>query len=303
MPGFLILMPNGAAEVAALLADSCPGAAIWCGEAEADPDGVDYVVGFRQPKDCAVYPGLKAIFALSAGVDHYRQDELPDHVPLVRLIDDAVALQIRDYVLTGVLMLHRGLPGYLQRQREQVWEIDPIRLPSETRVGFLGLGVLGANAAGALRDLGFPVAGWSRRPKAVEGVASFTGEDGLAAMLARTDVLVCLLPLTDATHGILNAGLFAALPEGAGLVHLGRGRQLVAADLLAALDSGHLSGAVVDVTDPEPLPQGDPLWSHPGVVLTPHVASRSRPDSAVKRVVDNIARLERGDAMQGLVAR
>lgn len=302
--GFLILTPGRDTAVPKdALEAAFPGVPVWCSEEEADPGRVSYVVGFRQPKDCARYPGLKVVFALSAGVDHYRIGEVPAHVALVRMVDPGVSVQIRDYVLMGVMLLHRGLPKYLQQQRDQVWKVAPIALPSETRVGILGLGVLGTNAAETLRDLGFPVAGWSRSPRDLPGIASFTGEDGLREMLGQTDILVCLLPLTEATVGILNADCFAALPQGARLVHLGRGRQLVAADLLAALDSGHMAGAVIDVTDPEPLPEGDPLWSHPGVVLTPHVASRSRPDAGAQRVIENVRRFEAGDEMIGLVAR
>ncbi|MAC79571.1 MAG: glyoxylate/hydroxypyruvate reductase A [Rhodobacteraceae bacterium] len=302
--GFLILMPGrDTSAVEAALSAAFPGASIWSGEDEADPAGVRYVVGFRQPKDCARYPGLKAVFAMSAGVDHYRLGDLPEGVDLVRMVDPDVSVQIRDYVLMGVMMLHRGMPVYLRQQREEVWQIQPIALPSETRGGFLGLGGLGANAAEALRDLGFPVSGWSRSPRHIPGVASFTGADGLKRMLGQTDILVCLLPLTEATRGILNADLFAAMPRGGRLVHLGRGRQLIAADLLAALDAGHMAGAMIDVTDPEPLPEGDPLWSHPGVVLTPHVASRSRPETATRRVIENVVRCEAGAAMIGCVSR
>jgi glyoxylate/hydroxypyruvate reductase A len=167
----------------------------------------------------------------------------------------------------------------------------------------LGLGSLGQAVLRALQGLGFDCAGWSRSPRSIDGVQCFAGEAGRMDLLRRSDILVCLLPLTDATRGFLNSALFDALPRGAALVHVGRGPQLVGADLLRALDDGHLGEAVLDVTDPEPLPADDPLWRHPRVQITPHIASVTQPDTAVAVVLDNLRRFEAGLPLVGLVDR
>lgn len=154
-----------------------------------------------------------------------------------------------------------------------------------------------------LKPFRFPLAGWSRSRKEIEGVECFYGEDQFANFLRQTDILICLLPLTDKTRGILNARLFALLPKGARLLHLGRGSQLDQQALFEALDSGHMAGAMLDVTDPEPLPAGHPLWAHPKVLITPHIASVTQPEMAAKSVIDNIQRHSAGKELIGLIDR
>ncbi len=202
-----------------------------------------------------------------------------------------------------MLDLHRDMPAYRRQQTLGVWRALPVRPAAACRVGVLGLGSLGRAVLAQLVALGFDCAGWSRSAHQVDGVATFAGEAGLTDFLARTDVLVCLLPLTDATRGFLDAALFDRLPPGAMLVHVGRGPQLVAADLLAALASGRLAEAVLDVTEPEPLPAGHAFWSHPNLRLTPHIASMTQPLSAAEAVLDNLARHVAGQPMTGLVDR
>jgi len=203
----------------------------------------------------------------------------------------------------AVLALHRDLLDFISQQKQQVWREIRITPAKRRRVGVMGLGQLGQAVLERLEAFGFPRLGWNRSLREIEGVTCYAGIDTLPDFLAQTDILVCLLPLTDETRGILNADLFARLPRGACLVNVGRGPHLVEADVLAALDSGVLSGAVLDVTDPEPLPAGHPFWSHPRILLTPHNASMTTPDTAVDYVLDVIARHRRGEDLPGLVDR
>jgi glyoxylate/hydroxypyruvate reductase A len=171
------------------------------------------------------------------------------------------------------------------------------------RVGVLGLGVLGRAVLASLRGLGFACAGWSRSPQRIDGVECHAGADGLRQFLARTDILICLLPLTDDTRGILSGALFDQLPRGATLINVGRGGHLVQQDLLQALDTGQIANAILDVCEPEPLPPSHPFWTHPKVVLTPHIASMTQPETAADAVLDNIRRHQEGLPMHGLVDR
>lgn len=272
--------------------------------AELDPAEVRYLMAWSFPEDLATrYGNLELIFSTGAGIDQVVGLDLPPCAQLVRMVEEGLTSMVRDYVVMAVLALHRDLPAYLDQQRQQVWKTREFVWADQRRVGILGLGELGRATAEALRPFGFPLAGWSRSPREIEGVACHHGAEGLRAMLAQTDILICLLPLTDETRGILNADLFAQLPQGARLVQAGRGDHLDQEALLAALDTGQLSGAVIDVTTPEPLPVGHPIWSHPKVVLTPHVAGHSRPESAAAATVANLRRHLQGERVTGLVDR
>ena len=248
------------------------------------------------------YPNLKLLVSMGAGVDHLlRPPGPPPGVPVARLVDERLTQGMTEWVLLNVLRFHRQDAEYRAQQAARVWNELPAPDTARRRIGILGLGALGGDAARALLALGFPVMGWSRRPKSLPGVDGFHGEEGLAAMLRRSDILVCLLPLTPETRGLLDARRLALLPEGAYLLNSARGGHMVAADVLAALESGRLAGAALDVFEPEPLPQDDPFWLHPKVVLTPHAASITIPRSAAPQVVENIHRARAGLAPLNLV--
>ncbi|HTV89087.1 MAG TPA: glyoxylate/hydroxypyruvate reductase A [Stellaceae bacterium] len=261
-----------------------------------DPAAIDYAIVWRPPRGLlASLPKLQLILSLGAGVDHLLSDpQLPRGVPVVRLVDPCLSAAMSEFVALGVLRLHRHDLDYLAQQRLGTWLERPQKNAAERPVGILGFGTIGEDAGGKLRALGFPVAGWSRSAKSVPGFATYSGPDGLAALLAGSEIIVCLLPLTGATVGILNARMFAQLPRGAGLVNAGRGGHLVDADLIAALDAGQLSGAVLDVFNTEPLPPEHPFWRHPRILVTPHIAGITNPASAAPIMAEAIRRFEAG---------
>jgi len=259
------------------------------------------------PGDLKRYPNLKAIFSLAAGVDHILGDpELPEGVPIVRMVDHSLTAQTSEYAIYHVLRYHRNMHLYEGFQRERRWQQLPPYAVARRRVGMLGIGALGQNAGRKLQALGFDVGGWRRTARPIDGIETFHGADGLAPFLNRTDILVCLLPLTPATAGILNARTFAALPKGAFVINMARGGHLVEEDLIEALgsgqpDSGHLAGAVLDVFREEPLPPDHPFWHHPKITVTPHIASSGDARSGAADVIDNIRRLRAGAPARNLV--
>ncbi|MGF6612203.1 glyoxylate/hydroxypyruvate reductase A [Paraburkholderia sp. WSM4175] len=268
-----------------------------------DPTAVRYLVAW-QPGDLALtLPNLEVVFSVGAGVDQLDLLQIPAHLPVVRMLEPGIVEGMVEYVTEAVLAIHRDLFDYGLQQRARVWQPMPLRAAASRRVGVLGLGMLGRAVLERLRLFGFACAGWSRSKHQLEGIDCYAGEAGLDELLARADILICLLPLTDATRGLLCRRVFDMLPRGASLVHVGRGPQLVSADLLDALERGQIHSAVLDVTDPEPLPADHPLWAQPRVRITPHIASATRPESAVDAILENLRRYRSGVRMIGLIDR
>ena len=249
-------------------------------------------------------PNLKAVLSLGMGVDHLiARADIPADVAIVRLTDPWMAAAMTEYVLLHVLRFHRNHHLYERAQAAAEWLVLPTPEVRSRRVGIMGLGVLGQAAARALCGLGFAVSGWSRRRRSIPEIDCFSGQDGLDAFLDSTEILLCLLPLTAATENILDARLFRALPAGAALINAARGALLVDDDLIAALDSGHLTGATLDAFRNEPLPPTHAFWRHPGIFVTPHMAADSNPETAAQELIANVRRIRGGQTPHNVVDR
>jgi len=268
------------------------------------PEDIRYVAGFRPaPGFLKTLPNLKAVFSLGAGVDGFLRDpEFPKNLPLVRFVDPTLMHEMAQFVTMHVLIAHRGQRFFDTMQRQRKWQQRMLTKPSrDTRIGILGLGDIGATIAESLLGFDFQLLGWSRSEKSVPGVKSFAGKQTLPQFLAQCDYCVCVLPLTDDTRGIMNADFFAKLPKDAFVINVARGGHLVEEDLIAALDSGHLSGAVLDVFQTEPLPADSPIWRHPKITATPHIAGITDPKMALAYVADCVARCEEGRPLNNIV--
>jgi glyoxylate/hydroxypyruvate reductase len=275
-----------------------------------DRAAIRYVLSWAHPaRALADLPNLAAIFSLGAGVDHLFADPaLPDR-PIVRVVDSDLRDRMSEWVVMHALVHLRQLRRYERQQRDRVWADDDDQPKAgDIQVGVLGLGVLGMDSATKLKALGFKVSAWSATPKSAPGIECFCGADGRDALLAQTDLLVVLLPLTPATRGMLNASLFARLKQGGRLggpvlINAGRGGLQVEADILAALDSGTLKGASLDVYEREPLPPSSRLWTHSAVYVSPHNAAISAPGAVAAAIARQIEAFERGEPLRSVVDR
>jgi glyoxylate/hydroxypyruvate reductase A len=269
-----------------------------------DLAAVEYLVTWAPaPELLRQLPNLKVIFSTGAGVDHIDFSAVPSAVPVVRMVEPGIINGMVEYVSWAVLGIHRTMRAYAGQQAEGQWRELAVEPASARCVGVMGLGVLGSAVLDRLGRFGYRLVGWSRTRRELPGVQSFAGAAELPAFLQRCDLLVCLLPLTSETRGILNAGLLAQLPRGAALIHVGRGAELDHEALLAALASGQLSEAILDVTEPEPLPPGHPFWLHPRITVTPHIASVTQPLTAAAVLLDNLRRHRRGEPLRDLIDR
>jgi glyoxylate/hydroxypyruvate reductase A len=303
-PNVLFLLPPGWDALSKALFGHQAFNSFLHGKDHYAPQQIDYFVGFRPPHGFLKgLPRLKAIFSLGAGVDGFLRDpEFPRHLPVVRFVDETLQREMAQYVTMHALIIHRQQRAFDAAQRESAWKQRMLARPSrDVRIGILGMGDIGAVTAERLLMFDFQVFGWSRTRKAVAGVTSFAGQEELPKFLASSDIMVCMLPLTPETENILDAKLFAGLPQGAWVMNVGRGGHCNEQDLLAALDSGHLGGAVLDVFQTEPLPADSPFWTHPNVTVTPHIAGITDPRNASAFVVDCVARAETGAPFKNVV--
>lgn len=272
-----------------------------------DDAPADYALAWKPPTTMlAGRSDLKAIFILAAGVDALllgMGDDLPSSVPIIRLEDAGMAVQVAEYASHAVLRYFRRFDEYDMQARSREWKFLTSQNKRDFTVGIMGLGVIGTRVAQALLHFGFPVRGWSRSKKSVPGVQCFVGNDSLDDFLQEAKVLICLLPLTAETAGILNADTLGKLAYGAYLINLGRGEHLMEADFLAALGSGQLAAATLDVFNDEPLPPSHPFWDEARITITPHMAAETFRDDTVRQVVEKLLAFDNGQPITGIVDR
>jgi glyoxylate/hydroxypyruvate reductase A len=272
-----------------------------CGKLEE----IEIVLAWQHPLGVMQrFPNLRLIISLGASVDRILADpDLADHIPIVRVVCDGKIVEMAEYVTLAVLLFRRRLIEYQELQRSQRWEYLTTPNANTFTVGVLGLGILGLAVAKQLAAMGFSVRGWSRTPKAINAVECFHGREQFKGFLSQCRVLICLLPLTPETEGILCHETFSALPPGAYLVNVGRGQHLVEADLLEALNTGKIAGACLDVFETEPLPRNHPFWSDPRIIVTPHIAAEGQPNDAADYIIDVMIRYQTGQPLKYIIDR
>jgi len=261
-----------------------------------NPEDIEYlVIGRPSLEELPLLPNLKLMLTMLAGVEGvYNNPACPKGIPLVKGEPSGGDPSLTEYGLTHILRHHRNLPAYMNQQRQHIWQPIDQKLPNEQRIGMLGYGTMSKPIIDILVDMKFDVAAWARTPKENANIKVYSGQDSFDSFLERTDIAVCLLPFTPLTVGILNSAVFAKLPKGAAIINMGRGGHVVNNDLIEALDSGQISGATLDVTDPEPLPESSSLWDHPLVTILPHVARRPPVAQIAPQFIENIKRFEAG---------
>ncbi len=305
--GLLLVKSGGEAAVPewqALFAELAPGLEVrgWHDPA-VEPDAVTYVLVWEpEPGRLVRYPNLRVIFSSAAGVDHITRDpDLPRGVPIVRMASEETAQTVGEYVCLAALSLLRDARRLATAQAQARWDsFEGTRTAFDTRVGVMGLGNIGQVVARMLRGLGFPVIGWARRRRPEGAVEAYAGMAELDGFLARSDILVGLLPETPQTRGLIDRQRLERLPRGAGIVNAGRGSLIIMPDLIAALDDGHIGAAFLDVFDPEPLPADHPAWRHPRITVTAHVAGFASRRARTRAVAAALTAYERGQALPNL---
>lgn len=287
-----------------LLQENMPGVDLRKYPDVGNVQDIDYAIMFRPlPGSLQNLPNLKLIFMTSAGVDAIMNDHTLPDVPIIRNTDPHLANGMCEYALYHVLHYHRFFDRYEKQQSQKLWKQYPQFDASQRHIGIMGMGEMAQPLIKALIALGFNVYGWSNSKKDIDGVNSFHGQEQLPEFLAHSHILINILPLTDVTRGILNKELFVKLPQGAIVINIARGAHLVEQDLVEALDKGHLSAATLDVFPTEPLPEDSPLWSHPKIKITPHIASLTEYKNVCTNILALIEKFEHGEEMQNVVCR
>ena len=256
----------------------------------------EFLVCWKPKKDqLAAFPNLKVIQSLGAGVDHiFDTNKIKEEIKVVRIVDPNLMIDMWEYTLAATMNYLKDFPVYAQQAQTATWQQHQYKTIPTTTVSIMGLGKIGGYVAAQFAKFGFKVQGWSNSLKSIKGVKTFAGQAHLADFLKNTDVLIKILPLTATTKGILNRQLFTQLPKGAHVINVGRGGHLIEKDLIPLVENGQLSGATLDVFQEEPLPPNHPFWAHPKIVVTPHIASLTNVQSAVKQVVENYQRMNKG---------
>ena len=291
---------------------------VWRALLEAELPGLDFrtpaetgdaseidaaLVWLHPPGDLANYPNLKLVASLGAGVDHIVEARraIPAGAAVTRIVDPAMTAQMTEWCLMAMLNHLRRWDAYRQLRRERRYEELPAPLPHDVTVGIAGLGEMGGHCARVLSVMGYRVRGWSRGPKRLDGVACLHGMDRLDEFLAPCDVAICLLPLTAETEDLFDAARFAAMKPGCFFINAARGRHVVEEDLIAAIDSGHVAGATLDVQRAEPMPDDHPFWRHPGIATFPHVAAFTVPRACAPQIAENYRRMRAGEPLLNVV--
>lgn len=266
------------------------------------PEDIEFAISWKHPEGLYQnYPNLKVIASMGAGVNHILKDEnLPEHVKVTRIVDDQLTKDMSHFVLLQCLAVSRNLFTHLQDQASKTWKVKSYQTPEKTSVGIMGYGVLGQAAGNVLKANGFDVRGYANTSKTVDGIKVY-GADERDEFLKNTQILVCLLPVTSKTKGILNLEVFKKLKSNAYLVNVARGEHVVEADLISAIDRGILQGASLDVFQEEPLPESHPFWNHPHIQITPHVASMTDPESVANQLLENYRRMQNGESLMNEV--
>lgn len=248
------------------------------------------------------FPNAKLIYSLAAGVDHIFVDkDVSTDIPIVRVVDTYMANDIVQYVLAYALKHIKRVDHWAAKQKQCQWYKQPPFNLAEKTIGIMGMGFLGKKAAHMFKHLGLKTSAWSQSPKQIEGIKHFAGDAEFKDFIKQTDILICMLPLTPKTRGILNKNTFALMPKDSYIINVGRGPHVIEEDLLQALNSSHLAGATLDVFDSEPLPSNHPYWTHPKINVTPHVASVTNPETAVDQVYENYQRMLQGMKLENVV--
>lgn len=270
-----------------------------------DKNEIEYALVWNHPPGVFnEFPNIKVIASMGAGVDHIVRDpELPEDAKITRIVDEQLATDMAEFVLARCMDHLRNLSLHQQFAQKEEWKPKSYKRIADVQVGIMGMGNLGTTVGKKLADAGFEVRGWANSQKDLEEINTFAGQEELDDFLSKSDVLVCLLPLTSETEDILNSDLFSKLPKGAFLINAARGNHLVEEDLLEAIEKEQLSGAALDVFRKEPLPEGHPFWKHPKIQVTPHNASVSKPSAAVPQVLENYRRMKAGEDLLNVVDR